>query len=196
MLMVLVPTGSSTERGTEGIAASWKTQSTPLHASASAAAFMMESLRKSSAVSAAMLPARPVERSSMPRTLSPRASNARAMLEPMKPATPVMRYVRIYLLIGSRIGAITNYALRLLPLAAHNVGRRDALGGVARIHHQLCLFDDCAVVVIGVVRDDEDAVVLRQVIERRAFHLQIVVTPAAHKRKVRIVVTQLHSLVL
>src|SRR6266850_7460216 len=37
----------------------------------------------------------PVERLSTPRTWSPCASTARASADPMKPATPVMRYVAI-----------------------------------------------------------------------------------------------------
>src|ERR1035441_3122118 len=72
--------------------------------------------------------------------------------------------------------------------AAHNLGRIDALGGVSCIDDQLRPLDDRLVVVAGVVGDDDGGVVLGQVVERSAGHIQVVVAAAAHGGKVRIVV--------
>jgi hypothetical protein len=45
-------------------------------------------------------------------------------------------------------------------LAMHNFTTFDPAGGVARIHHQLGLLHDAAIVVIGVVGHDDDAIVI------------------------------------
>src|ERR1019366_2516600 len=88
-----VDTGSSTERGTEARAASWKTTSTPSQAFAQT----FGSARSPSRNSMASIPIRfsrlPVIKLSTPRTVSPRAKSAAAIERPMKPAAPVTKYL-------------------------------------------------------------------------------------------------------
>ena len=48
------------------------------------------------------------------------------------------------------------------------------LVAVACINHQLCLADDLPVIVVGVIGNDDDAVVLSQFFELGPLHLQIV----------------------
>src|SRR5580692_4991094 len=67
-------------------------------------------------------------------------------------------------------------------LAVHDLVALDAAGGVPRIHYQLGLADDLLVVVVGVVGDDEHAIVLSEIVERGALHLQIVFAAATHER--------------
>ena len=84
--------GSSTERATEGIAASWKTTSTPFIARSTSAASTIEpSTISTSPFSPSTLDRRPVEKSSRMRTRSPLASSFSAIDEPMNPAPPVTR---------------------------------------------------------------------------------------------------------
>ena len=56
--------------------------------------------------------------------------------------------------------------------AADDLGRVDALGGVARVDDELRLLDDGGVVVAGVVGDDDDGVVLGEIVERSACMLR------------------------
>ena len=73
-------------------------------------------------------------------------------------------------------------------LAVHDLVALDAASGVARIYHQLCFVDDLLVVVVGVVGDDEHAIVLAEIVERRTLHLQVVLAAAADEGKIRVVV--------
>ena len=47
----------------------------------------------------------------------------------------------------------------------NNLVAFDALGGVARVDDQLRLLHDLGVIVVGMIGNDEDAIVLSQVIE-------------------------------
>ena len=90
MFAALDRSGSSTERATEGIAASWNTTLAPAHARASSdASRMLPSIRSISSFAAARLPGLPVEKSSMARTRYPRRTSSSVRWDPMKPAPPV-----------------------------------------------------------------------------------------------------------
>ena len=52
-------------------------------------------------------------------------------------------------------------------LAVHDVLGRDSLGGIASIDDEFGLAHDPLVVVVGVIGDDQYAIVLPEVIERR-----------------------------
>src|SRR5271169_2588630 len=69
--------------------------------------------------------------------------------------------------------------------AAHNFSAVDPFGRVAGVDHQLSLADDLAVIVIGVVGDDHDAIVLTQFFQFGALHLQIVLASLADDREIR-----------
>ena len=92
MLTSLLEIGSASDRGTEGIAASWYTNSTPAQARAVAAGSRMSpSISSMSFARSARFSRLPEKKLSRTRTLSPRVSSARAMEEPMNPAPPVTR---------------------------------------------------------------------------------------------------------
>ena len=57
--------------------------------------------------------------------------------------------------------------LPFTALAANHVRSRDALGGIARVDDEPGFTDDPIVVVVGVIGDDQHAVVLPKVFERR-----------------------------
>jgi hypothetical protein len=61
------------------------------------------------------------------------------------------------------------------------VAGRDIPGRVARINDQLRFANNACVVVIGVVGDDQHAIVLAQVLQVRAAHLQIVLAPCPNR---------------
>ena len=73
----------------------------------------------------------------------------------------------------------------------HDFGAFDSAGGVAGVHHQLGFLNDAAIVVIGVVGDNDNAVILPQVLQLRALHLQVVFPPLADEREIGIVVADL-----
>src|ERR1039458_1999257 len=62
--------------------------------------------------------------------------------------------------------------------AADDITGHNSHGCVAGIHHQLCLVDDRGIVVLRVVGDDDDAVELRNLVERRAGHIERILTAA------------------
>ena len=66
--------------------------------------------------------------------------------------------------------------------------RIDSFGGVSGVDDQFGLLDDGWVVVAGVVGDDEDGVVLAEVVERSAGHVEVVVAAVAHGGEVGVVV--------
>ena len=65
----------------------------------------------------------------------------------------------IYLLFRVKTESANN-----ATLAAHDVCTVDALGGVTCIDHQLRLFDNTPVIVVGMVGHDHHTVVLAQVV--------------------------------
>src|SRR5215469_4202431 len=151
----------------------------------------------------------PVMKLSTPRTLCPCRSNSFAMVEPMKPATPVTRYLAIVLteaIIHERLAiSQSGYASRnsaavsliaYRSLAVHDLVALDALGCVACVNHQTRLAHDGSVVVVRVVGHNQHAVVVAQVLERRVLHLQVVMTPAANGGEIRIVVADFSAALL
>jgi hypothetical protein len=92
MLTSLLEIGSASERGTDGMAASWNTTSTPAQARAMVAGSRMSpSTSSMSPATSARFSRLPEKKLSTTRTLSPRDNNARAIEEPMNPAPPVTR---------------------------------------------------------------------------------------------------------
>ena len=88
-----VACGSCTERNTLGMAASWKTTSTPRMARATVSRLDDAALDELDGARAATarFSRRPLEKSSRMRTVSPAVSSASAMEEPMNPAPPVTK---------------------------------------------------------------------------------------------------------
>src|SRR5215469_14852641 len=78
----------------------------------------------------------------------------------------------------------------------HNVPGMNAFHRVACINYQRCMLRDPLVVIISMVGHDQYTVILADVLDRRAFHLQIVMAPFTDKRKVWIVVADLSAIVL
>ena len=81
-----------------------------------------------------------------------------------------------------------NYLLRASRLAADNIGTTKATHRVARVDHQLRLFSDAFVIVGGVIGNDHDAIVKRQIVEGSTGHVQVIVVPVPNKGEVRIVI--------
>lgn len=59
-------------------------------------------------------------------------------------------------------------------LAAHYLGADDAARGISSVHYKLRLLHDPRIIVIRMICDNHYAVVLPQILEFGAFHLQIV----------------------
>ncbi len=76
-------------------------------------------------------------------------------------------------------------------LGSSDVCGGDPLRGIACVHYNLRFGNDALVVVAAVVGDDEDGVVLPQVLERRARHVEGVVTSMPHRGEEWIVVFHL-----
>ena len=90
----LAPSGSATERGTERIAAWWKTAVTPRTARSTVARLLRSPrmiLSRLLPFAKARLARLPVEKLSSTRTRCPCASRRSTTCEPMKPAPPVTR---------------------------------------------------------------------------------------------------------
>src|ERR1022692_633888 len=81
-------------------------------------------------------------------------------------------------------------------LAMHYLGTVNPLGCVAGVDDQLSFADNLAVVVVGVIGDDHDAVVLAQLVQFGPLHLQIVLSSLSNKREVGIVVADLSAFLL
>ena len=52
-------------------------------------------------------------------------------------------------------------------LAAHDFGRIDPARGVPGVNDKECLVDNSAVVIAGVISDDDDGIILVQIVEWR-----------------------------
>ena len=94
-LFALAPRGSFTDRGTDRIAAWWKTTPTPRVARSTTARCRMSprttSSRRPNALAKGRLLRAPVEKLSSTRTRAPSARSRSTRWEPMKPAPPVDR---------------------------------------------------------------------------------------------------------
>ena len=78
----------------------------------------------------------------------------------------------------------------------HDLGAINSLGRVAGVDHQLGFGNDLAIVVVGVVGNDHDAVVLSQLFDLRTLHLQVVLASFADEREIGVVVADLGSFFL
>ena len=65
------------------------------------------------------------------------------------------------------------------------------LSGISRVNHELRLADDALIVVVGVVGDDQHAIILAQIVQGSAFHLQVVLAAFSHRGEKGIVVADL-----
>ncbi len=82
------------------------------------------------------------------------------------------------------------------PLAAYDFIAVNPPSSVAGVDHQFGLFHDLPVVVVRVVGHDDDAVILSQILQLRALHLQIIFPALANEREVGIVIADLGSIFL
>ena len=73
-------------------------------------------------------------------------------------------------------------------LAVDDFFALDSTSGITRVHHQLRVIHNLLVIVVGVVSNDQYAVVLSQVVERRARHLEIVLATTPNKWQVRVII--------
>ena len=80
--------------------------------------------------------------------------------------------------------------------AAHDLGTLDASSGISCVYHKLGFTYDALIVIIGVIRDDQHAVVLAEIIQRGALHLQVVLAAFSDRGEIRVVVPDISSLLL
>src|ERR1035441_2119844 len=78
-------------------------------------------------------------------------------------------------------------------LAVNNVSSNDALGGVAGVDHQLRFGHNARIVIACVVGDDEYGVVLAEILQRSAGHVEVIAPPVSHSREERVVVENFGS---
>src|SRR5258708_3447431 len=71
---------------------------------------------------------------------------------------------------------------------SHNLRRIDATRGIASVNDQLRFAHNGRVFVVGMICDDCHAIVLTDVVEGNALHLQIVVPAFEQHREIRIVI--------
>src|SRR5581483_2157939 len=57
-------------------------------------------------------------------------------------------------------------------LAPNNVRRMNTLGCIPRIDDEFCLVYDRSIVILRVIRQDDDAIEFGYLVERRAFHIE------------------------
>ena len=81
-------------------------------------------------------------------------------------------------------------------LAAYDFWAVDSLCRVAGVNHQLGFAHDALVVVVGMIGDDQHAVVLAEIVQRRALHLQVVLAALSDGGKKRVVVADHGPLLL
>src|SRR6266481_875099 len=78
-----------------------------------------------------------------------------------------------------------------LALATHDLVALNTLGSVARVYHQLRLLHDPAIVVFRMIGHDDHAIVLSEILQRGAFHLQIIFAALSDRGEKRIVIADL-----
>src|SRR5215475_64817 len=69
---------------------------------------------------------------------------------------------------------------RIQNSAAHNFFRVNSLGGVAGVDDELRFAHNLCVVVVGMIGENQHAVVLRQIVERHSVHVEVVVSAASY----------------
>ena len=72
----------------------------------------------------------------------------------------------------------------------------DAACRITRIYYELGAAYDIRVVILGVIRNDHNAVELRDTVQWRAGHIQSVFTAPAYRREKRIIVFHMGSTLL
>src|SRR5215467_2441701 len=72
--------------------------------------------------------------------------------------------------------------------AADYFFRVNSLGGVAGVDDELRFAHDLCIVVVGMIGENQHAVVLRQIVERYSVHVEIVVAAASYIREKGVVV--------
>src|SRR5437016_2618914 len=72
-------------------------------------------------------------------------------------------------------------------LATHHLVALNPLCCVARVYYQLRFLHDPAIVVFGMIGHDEHAIVLSEIFQRSAFHLQIILAALSDRGEKRIV---------
>src|ERR1700731_2089280 len=82
----------------------------------------------------------------------------------------------------------SSYPCNSVGLAADQVRSLNALGRIPRIHDKLRLLHNLRVVIVRMVGYDQHAVVLLEMVQRSGGHVEVVMTPAPHRRMVGIVV--------
>ena len=70
----------------------------------------------------------------------------------------------------------------------HDLRALDSTRSIPGIDHELRFLDNFSVVVIRMIGHDDNAVVLPQIVQIGALHLQIVLAALANHREVRIVI--------
>src|ERR1035438_5344993 len=101
----------------------------------------------------------------------------------------------------SRCGQIScfmsNHAKEALAwtedLTSHDFATLDAAGSIARVNHQLAFLHNAAKVIVGVVRHDDDAVILPKIVEIGTLHLEVVLPASSDEREIGIVLADLRS---
>src|SRR5581483_2863504 len=81
-------------------------------------------------------------------------------------------------------------------LAADDFWVVDPARGVPGVNHQLGFLHDALVVVVRMIGDDQHAIVLAEIFQRRALHLQVVSSAPPDEWEVGIVVADLRAFFL
>ena len=90
--------------------------------------------------------------------------------------------------LGYPLAAILTMRAENSGLAVHDVLTADSLGGISRVNHELRIPYNRLVVIVGVVGNDQHAVVVSQTIQRLTLHLKVIFSTFTDHRYVRIVV--------
>src|SRR5437667_8082703 len=83
-----------------------------------------------------------------------------------------------------------------LALATHDLLALNTLRCITRVDHQLRLLHDPAIVVLGMIGHDKHAIVLSEILQRRALHLQIILAALSNGGKKWIVIADLGPFLL
>src|SRR6267143_1403210 len=87
--------------------------------------------------------------------------------------------------------AVRGSAARRMRSAINYFAGMEATCRITSVDDQLRVLDYALVVVVGVIGGDEHAIVLVEVLQRRALHVQVILAPATPKWEIGIVVADL-----
>src|SRR3977135_437182 len=79
-------------------------------------------------------------------------------------------------------------------LAVYDLVALDSAGRISRVDHHFGFAYDLLVIVVAVICDYEHTVILSEVVQRSAFHLQVVLASATDEREVRVVIADRRTL--